>query len=67
MDKESRVAFIISQAAMLNAEIAMLQAANQNAAYRGCPPAYDFYNFYDLVFGNYSCLEHNSVIAYLRD
>ena len=66
MDSTSKSAFIVAQAAMLNAEIAGMQAENQWRANCGHSPAYDGTAF-QFVIERYGCLDCNSVLAYLRD
>jgi len=67
MDKESRVALIIAQAAMLNAEIAMAQAANQEREHRGHNIAYGEAEMYAIIQRYESVLGYNEVISALRD
>ena len=65
MNQEARIAFIISQAAMLNARIAMMQAANIERQENGHSISYGEEQF-NIVISEFQCLEHNAVIEYLR-
>lgn len=66
MNEESRAAYIIAQSALLNAEIAMMQAANQDRLGRGCGIAYGENEFF-AVFSRYDVvIGHNPCIAWLR-
>ncbi len=67
MDKESRIALIIAQAAMLNAEIAMAQAANQEREHKGLAIAYGEGEMFAIMQQYEPVLGHNAVIAALRD
>lgn len=67
MDKESRVALIIAQAAMLNAEIAMAQAANKERDLKGLNIAYGEAEMYAIIQRYESVLGYNEVISALRD
>ncbi len=67
MDKQARIAFIIAQSAVLNAEIEMRKAANLERQEQGKALAYGEKEFYDLIYGEFYCLLHNEVISYLRD
>lgn len=65
MNEQQRSAFIIARAAMLNAEIAGMQAENLSRANRGLSPAYDEALFQGMI-SNYSDLYHNNLLTYLR-
>ncbi len=67
MDKESRIALIIAQAAMLNAEIAMAQAANKERDLRGLNIAYGEAEMFAIIQRYDSTLGYNEVILALRD
>ena len=67
MDKESRIALIIAQAAMLNAEIAMAQAANQERESKGLAIAYGEGEMFAIMQRYESVLGYNSVMLALRD
>ena len=67
MDKESRITLIIAQAAMLNAEIAMAQAANQEREHKGLALAYGENEMWAIIQRYESVLGYNAVIQYLRD
>ncbi len=67
MDMQARSAFIIAQAAALNAEVEMMKAANLERLDQGKSLAYGEKEFYDLLYVNYSSLLYNNVISYLRD
>lgn len=60
MDKEARVAFVIAQAAMLNAEIAAMNAANQMREMQGQAVAYGEEEFQG-VLNKYSHLGYNEL------
>lgn len=66
MNETSRAAFIMAQTALLNAEIAMMQAANKDRELREGCISYGEAAFYS-VFARYDAvLGYNSCIAYLR-
>ena len=67
MDKESRIALIIAQAAMLNAEIAMAQAANKERDLKGLNIAYGEAEMFAIIQRYDSTLGYNEVILALRD
>ena len=67
MDKESRIALITAQAAMLNAEIAMAQAANKERDLRGLNIAYGEAEMFAIIQRYGSTLGYNEVILALRD
>ena len=67
MDKESRIALIIAQAAMLNAEIAMAQAANKERDLKGLSIAYGEAEMYAIIQQYEATLGYNEVILALRD
>jgi len=67
MDKESRIALITAQAAMLNAEIAMAQAANKERDLRGLNIAYGEAEMFAIIQRYDSTLGYNEVILALRD
>ena len=67
MDKEARIALIIAQAAMLNAEISMAQAANKERELKGLNIAYGEAEM-DAIMQRYEgVLGYNEVIMALRD
>ena len=67
MDKESRIALITAQVAMLNAEIAMAQAANKERDLRGLNIAYGEAEMFAIIQRYDSTLGYNEVILALRD
>ena len=67
MDKESRIALIIAQAAMLNAEIAMAQAENQYRERCGHQVAYGGDEMQAIIERYAPVLGYNEVILALRD
>ncbi len=67
MDKESRIALLTAQAAMLNAEIAMAQAANKERDLRGLNIAYGEAEMFAIIQRYDSTLGYNEVILALRD
>ena len=67
MDKEARVAFVIAQAAMLNAEIAMAQAANKERELKGLNIAYGEAEMHAIIRRYEGVLGYNAVIMALRD
>jgi len=67
MDKQSRIALIIAQAAMLNAEIAMAQAANKERDLKGLNIAYGEDEMHNIILSYEATLGYNAVIAALRD
>ena len=64
MNEQMRCAYVIAQAAMLNARIAGMQAENQARNSAGLAPAYDEKTFVEVA--EESGLGHNDVITYLR-
>jgi hypothetical protein len=64
VDQNSRAAFIISQAACANAEIAAMQAANQERLAEGLALAYGPDAFRDIE--KIYHIGHNAVLEYLR-
>jgi len=62
---EQKAAFIIAQAAVLNATILGMEAENSMRAYRGEAPAYDETAFIHAV--NASSCHHNAVLEFFRD
>lgn len=62
MTPEQQSAFIIAQAAMLNAEIATMQAENLHRASRGEATAYTE-EVFQATTDKYSCLTHNAVLS----
>ena len=67
MDKQSKIALIMAQAAMLNAEIAMAQAMNTWRDRRGESIAYGEDEIYAIIQRYEPVLGHNAVIEALRD
>lgn len=65
MTPEQKAAFIVAQAACANAEIASMQALNQERMHRGESIAYDEASFAAVPdrFG----LGHNTVISFFQD
>lgn len=61
MTPEQLAAFVISQASLLNAEIAAMQAANQQRAHRGESMAYDEEHFQKLMDSYRRFLRHDMV------
>lgn len=66
MDKESQIALIIAQAAMLNAEIAMAQAANQEREHKGLALAYGENEMFAIMQRYEPVLGFNAVVQALR-
>jgi hypothetical protein len=63
MTSEENVAYINAQVALLNAEIATMQAANAMRIHRGETPAYGEEQF-TKVLERYECsLGHNAVVG----
>jgi hypothetical protein len=65
MNEDQRAAFIVAQAAMLNARIAGMEAENRGREHRGEAPAYVQIAF-EQVIGEFSVLDYNNCIAYLQ-
>jgi hypothetical protein len=65
VDEQSRAAFVIAQAACANAEIAAMQAENQQRLSEGLSIAYGA-DAFRAVESTY-LIGHNAVITYLRD
>ena len=53
MTAEQKAAYVMAQAAMLNAEIAAAQAENENRAHRGLSPEYDEKVIFDNIIRRY--------------
>ena len=66
MTPEQKAAYIVAQAALLNAEIEAMKAANLERVHRGEAMAYSEYAFLDII-NEYSILDHNNIMQYLRD
>lgn len=67
MDRQPQIALIIAQAALLNAEIAMAQAANKERELKGLNIAYGEAEMYAIMQRYESALGYNEVILALRD
>ena len=67
MDKEARIALVIAQAAMLNAETAMAQAANKERELIGLNIAYGEAEMHAIMQRYEGVLGYNEVIMALRD
>lgn len=67
MGKEARIALIIAQAALLNAEIAMAQAANKERELKGLNIAYGEAEMYAIMQRYEGVLGYNEVIMALHD
>ena len=67
MDKEARVALVIAQAAMLNAEIAVAQVANKERELKGLNIAYGEAEMHAIIRRYEGVLGYNAVIMALRD
>ncbi len=65
MTPEERAAFIIAQAACLNAEVAGMLAENQHRMNCGNSIAYGEEAFQDVI--DKSVCNHNAAISFLRD
>lgn len=66
MNEEQKAAFIIAQAALLNAEVAMYQAANKHRELCGNSIAYGEEEFTTLITRYEAVLGHNEVISFFR-
>lgn len=66
MTPEQKAAFIMGQAAMLNAILAGMLSENQMRLHRGEAPAYTEEAF-QRVIAEYSILSWNGALEYLRD
>jgi hypothetical protein len=66
MNEMSRAAFLIAQAAMLQAELVAMQAANTERESKGYSLAYGEDAFCELQ-ERYSCLTHNGALSWLRE
>ena len=64
MTPEQQAAFIMAQAACAMAEIAGMQAENQQRAHLGQSMAYVEKQFTDVIERN--CIGHNAVISFFR-
>lgn len=65
MNENARAAFIMAQAALLNARIEGLKATNEYRARRGESQAYDESAFTEIE-REFSCLEYNNCLSFLR-
>ena len=66
MTAEQKAAYVMAQAAMLNAEIAAAQAENENRAHCGLSPAYDEKVIFDNIISRYDNLSHNYLIEFFN-
>lgn len=66
MTSEQKAAFILSQVAMLNAEIAMMQAANSQRQHHGLSMEYSADAFHQVITNYEAILGHNAVIGFFR-
>jgi hypothetical protein len=64
MTQEQQAAYVVAMAACVNAEVAAMQAENQQRANRGESVAYTESAFRDLIT-NYG-IHHNAVIGMFR-
>lgn len=62
MTDEQKAAFIMAQAAVLNATILGMEAANSMRAYRGDLPRYGEQDFQNAI--NRSACHHNAVVTF---
>ena len=65
MDDAQRAAFVMAQAALLNAEIAAMTAENQATIAMGSPPPYTLGNFREVIGRYEGILGHNAAINFL--
>jgi hypothetical protein len=65
MNNEARCAFVQAQVACAMAEIAAMQARNQQLADEGVGPHFTYDHFMEVQ--NKYLIGHNAVIEYLRD
>lgn len=65
MDNTQKAAFITSQAACLQAEVAAMQQQNSEDLSAGRPLSYHSHNFMELI-DKYG-LGHNTVLGYLQE
>ena len=66
MTDEMKVAFVLSQVAMFNAEIAQMQAENQHRIACGYSVAYADDGFQEVINRYSGTLGHNAVLEYFR-
>ncbi len=66
MNNDQQAAFILSQTAMLNAEVAMMVAANQYRTNCGDQIAYGEEEFANVIKGFETVIGYNAVIALFR-
>lgn len=66
MDPIAKSAFLIAQAAILNARIATMQASNLERADVGMAPAYGEQQFTSVQM-EFPHLEYNNALAWLRE
>ena len=67
MDQQSKAAFIFSQAVMLNARIAEMQAANEYRIACGNQIAYDDYAFAAVIAEYEPIIGRNEALKFLQD
>lgn len=67
MTPEQKAAFVNAQAALLNAEIAGMQAENQHRLSRGETIAYGEDGFHEAFKRYEGVLGHNAVISFFHD
>ena len=65
MNEEQKAAFVMAQAAVLNAIIAGMQAENQMREHQGYVPAYVESHFQDAI--NASGCHHNAVLTLFQN
>jgi hypothetical protein len=64
MTPEQQAAYVIAMAACAMAEVAAMQAANQQCAHRGEAVTYDEQHFRDVITNN--SIHHNAVLEMFR-
>ena len=65
MNENQRAAFVVAQAAMLNAEVAGMQAENMARVHLGQAMAYQEDAFRDVVNKYQGTIGHNQAITFL--
>jgi len=66
MNNNMAAAYIMAQASMLNARIAMMKAANTERERAGMAPAYGEEAFSSLIEEYDTVLSHNSVVEFFQ-
>lgn len=67
MTPEQKAAYVVAQAALLNAELAMAQADNKMREMQGYAPAYDGVAFADMLRRYEATIGHNAIMELFKE